>query len=421
MYPRLGVALLGLAATLIGLSVASVLLATVDPSKQPPDPSQWKCVPRGGARDPNTVLRPEGGVKIIELTNAGEFADRCQATEAWDDLVCDQPRGRYQPMCKAGATDKPKLTLLYVHGWKHSSDPGDGDRVAFTRFVGSLARRFAGRKNVLGIYVGWNAHAPLLPGPSENLSFWSKKATADRIAQAGVVTKIVSATGALSNSSRGRGDQFIAIGHSFGARLLFSAVGQSLVYEAERAHPGFSGGAYRVMKGPTDAVILLNPAFEASRYTSIDALRRDREETFAAQQPPLLISISTTGDLATQLAFPVGQWLDLRREERETTTLGNYAPYFTHSLAPSAGACGDAESRTITNAFEAEGLCLQRLDGSARNLKNNPFLVATTTPDVIRDHNDIWNPRFSAWLTAFVAALERKIDAASPTDRSSHD
>jgi hypothetical protein len=48
---------------------------------------------------------------------------------------------------------------------------------------------------------------------------------------------------------------FIAIGHSFGARLLFSGTGQILINEVQEAHPGFPGGQYGLVSGPTDAVV----------------------------------------------------------------------------------------------------------------------------------------------------------------------
>ena len=147
----------------------------------------------------------------------------------------------------------------------------------------------------------------------------------------------------------------IAIGHSFGARILFSATAQSLVYETESAHPGFPGGEYKMVEGSADAVILLNPAFEASRYTAIDDFIR-KDEHFKASQPPLLITVSTDNDWATKRAFPIGQWLGLARSERELTTLGNYQPFFTHALAPIA----DGNTTSSDEAKMTEDFCCGR-------------------------------------------------------------
>jgi hypothetical protein len=42
-------------------------------------------------------------------------------------------------------------------------------------------------------------------------------------------------------------------------------------------------------------------------------------------------------------------------------------------------------------------------DGVAQ--PRNPFLIARTTSDIIKDHNDIWNKTFSDWLFAYVNEL----------------
>lgn len=383
---------------------------------------QHKCGPHDGARNPNDnkIIRPEGGVKVINLTNSGIFSLRCELTEALNELRCDQPKRRdYNDVeCHSWAAARPKLTILYVHGWKHSSDEDDPDLVAFRKMIANLAKINRDKKSVVGVYVAWNANARYLPGFLKNVTFWSKKKLADRIAQAGTVTKIVSSIGALSNSARGKGDQFIAIGHSFGARLLFAATAQSLIYETARAHPGEIGEDYKVVKAATDAVILLNPAFEASIYTSLDSFRREGEEKFAPNQPPLLVSIATSGDDATRLAFPIGQRLDFMFNQSERTTLGNYSEYTTHVLLPAANSgCPSNETREIANSSDASQkipeFCLTRKKDAQRNQPNNPFIVAETTSDVIKDHNDIWNEKFSFWLTSYVSSLERRIEASS--------
>src|SRR5262249_33494909 len=122
-------------------------------------------------------------------------------------------------------------------------------------------------------------------------------------------------------------DPFIAMGHSFGARILFTATSQILLYKAQMAY----GGVYKVIRGPADIVILINPALEASTYAALDSVRRAKE-IFDEKQLPLLMSISNAGDWATGLAFPFGQLAGLARARNELTTLGNFPDYSTHEL-----------------------------------------------------------------------------------------
>lgn len=396
----------------IALSVLAFMLVPIwlNRKDHAPGESQSKCKKHvtDPANDPRLLPRPDESIKVIRLTNSGEFVDRCELTNALYELNWDRerPDGSFGVRRRPGAQKLPKLAILYVHGWKHDASHDDGDLKNFSRMIDDLRVQHEMRKQVVGIFVGWNATAGL-PGLTENISFWVKKANADRIAQSAVVTKIVAALGSITRSDPNRADQLIAIGHSFGARILFSAVAQSFIYEAEKAHPSFPGGQYKLVAGPADAVILLNPAFEASRYNAIDIISRD-EEAFQGEQPPLMVSISTENDWATKFAFPIGQWLAAARSRRELTTLGNYGPFTTHSLTPSPSERENDDSATMEQ-FEAVGLRLSRLtDSSAPRVvhAHNPFFVARTTRDVIDGHNGIWADDFRLWLSKFIGALE---------------
>jgi hypothetical protein len=380
----------------------------------PPGKSQSKCRKdiNDPGNDPRGIARPSGSVKVIRLTNAGEFVDRCELTDALYELNWDRerPDGSFGVAVHPDAPSLPKLTVLYIHGWKHGYSNDDTDLTNFSELIAKLRHRHRGAKHVVGVYVGWDASAGL-PGLLENASFWIKKTNADRIAQSGVVTKIVSSIGGVSRGAPGRTDQFIAIGHSFGARLLFSAVAQSLIYQAERAHPGHPNGTYGVVEGPADAIILLNPAFEASRYSAIDDVTR-RDERFQFDQPPLLISVATDNDWATRRAFPLGQWLGRARSARELTTLGNYLPFVTHTLSRATASAEQFNDASLSEEFVSEGLCLARLARGCRStvMPHNPFIVASTTKDVIDGHNGIWTEGFGGWLIGLITALEAQRD-----------
>jgi hypothetical protein len=409
----------------------------VDGRRFPPDPVQNKCTKRHF--DPSLTPRPNSGVvKTIHLTNLGAFVDRCEFTDALDELVWDREQARvgHSPLAiRQGAASLPKLTVLYVHGWKHDASSNDPDSVRFKGLIERLAAVHGGKRQVLGIYVTWNATFYGIPF-LDNLTFWSKKAVADRIAESAVVTRIVSAMGALRD--REAQDLFIAIGHSFGARILFAATSQSLIYETANAHPGSPVrrsisepvivhpgsrvAEYKIVNSATDAVILLNPAFEASMYTSLDGITRI-EERFSPKQAPLLISISTDNDFVTRYAYPIGQSLGLAYTAAERTTLGNFEPYFTHALFPSDGTkCSKIDD---PENFEAAGFCLARIGREipvhgGRRFKGvqafNPFYVARTTSELIDGHNGIWNDKFSNWVFYLIEDLRLRHEEAAKND-----
>jgi hypothetical protein len=398
---------------IIAYFAAPVLLEAFAP---PADPEQNKCLP-GSPNDPIRIARPNSGiVKIIRLTNSGEFVRRCDFTDALYELVWDRmPPQAFGPPAKPGVKSLPRFTVLYVHGWKHGAEPADSDLVNFQEMIARLARANPERQ-VLGVYVSWNAAWGL--GFLDNLSFWSKKTIADRIAQSAAVTRIIGAFGSLRRMTGPAADQFIAIGHSFGARLLYSGTGQILINETEKAHPGFPGGEYRVVHSPVDAVILLNPAFEASLFSTFNSITRN-EEKFSGNQAPLVLSVATKADSATGMLFPVGQWLGGMLGARERTTLGNYEAYFTHSLAPSdMSRCKSGGTLAESEQFEANGLCLQRerrTDGRITH-SHNPFIVARTDASVMSGHNDVWNPLFSGWLFRLVDTLRESHERSVAAD-----
>jgi hypothetical protein len=407
---KLWVGVLFLALLFLGAPYAT---ATLD---DPADPLQNRCGKEGDPADPRLIDRPGhlGQVLKVRLTDDGEFVDRCELTDVLYELNWDRPLHphEFRPRRKPEATPLPKFVVLYIHGWKHSASDEDGDFQEFTSLISKLAQANIDIKQVLGVYIGWNAASKIPPFdrfPLNNLTFWSKETIADRIAQSAVTTKIISSIGTvMSAGPSSAANQFVAIGHSFGARLLFSATNQALIYDTEKSHPGYPGGAYRQIKGISNAVILLNPAFEAARYTALDSVRRI-EEDFADDQLPLLLSISSDGDWATTTAFPVGQWLGSYRAEQELTTLGNYKKYETHSLRmANSRTCSSGPSHDLSESFAANELCLTRNSTDKYDhiiQPRNPFLIARTTSDVIKDHNDIWNEKFSGWLFAYINAL----------------
>ena len=384
----------------------------------PPGRPQNKCTKHltDPINDPRNIPRPDDSIKIIRLTNSGEFADRCDFTNALYELNWDRsrPEGSFGAKVKPGAQHLPKLVILYIHGWKHNANEDDSDRKEFEQLVKALRAKQQDNKRVVGIYIGWNAEADLW-GWLENITFWVKENNADRIAQSSSVTEIISAVEATIRADPEQRDKFIAIGHSFGARILFSAAAQPLVSAVEEAHAGYPGGKYKIVRGIADAIILLNPAFQSSKYSAINGLIRN-EERFSEKQPPLMVAISSDGDWATKAAFPIGQWLGLARSKRELHTLGNYDPFITHSLKPNDQEhCISTTEHGLTESFAAADLCLRRLEQTVSDdidkdttivQPHNPFIVARTTTDVIKDHNDIWNDTFRRWLIELIAALE---------------
>lgn len=363
------------------------------------DAVQRQCRPTGGRADPSTRSRPSTDPArfVIQYTDTGALVDRCALTDALQELE----------------TDSAKVVLLYVHGWKHSGDSEDGDLKEFDALLAKARTSLdssGDKRQVIGLFVAWNGKSWSLPVLRE-FTFWGRKKAADTVSQSAAVTRLIGAvrhireTAKLERERAGvRAEALtVFVGHSFGARLLFTAVSQVLIYELQQVHPGNAGSTYRKLNGPSTLTVLLNPAFEASLYAAFDAERRVQEQ-FDSNQHPVLLTVSTRNDWATKYAYPMGQWVGLDRAPMKRLTVGNYQPFITHSLSRRKME-PEAHLRVAWyDEYCCAGLCLAREPGDPQ--PGNPFLVASTDRSVLDGHNGIWSLTFVEWLWAFARAVE---------------
>lgn len=267
--------------------------------------------------------------------------------------------------------------IVFVHGWKHNAQSDDynvRDFRALLQAAGAEERDRAGRdgtpRKVVGVYVAWRGRSWVLPDPVLSLSFWARKEAARRVSigsarelfarlrairhhynnasAPGVVT-----TGAVSEqTSRRPRIRTLMIGHSFGGLILYAAMSGPLIeaLAAQQDLHGFKEG-HELAERPADMILLINPAFEASRYEALYRVSsRYRPIRF---QPPLLVSVTSTKDWATGIAFPVGRSVNTLFEHEASSeegtamkkTPGHIQHYLTHRLyAHAPGMASDART-----------------------------------------------------------------------------
>jgi len=105
--------------------------------------------------------------------------------------------------------------------------------------------------------------------------------------------------------------QVILIGHSFGGLILYNAIVGSLLDAIVDAN--HVKNSRRLVKPLADLAIVINPAFEASRFESLFQAAKQRltgaaqKHAYSSEQFPVFVSITAESDLATQYAFPIGR------------------------------------------------------------------------------------------------------------------
>lgn len=379
-----------LATALFGLAVCYFALPHVSTFLyERADPPQRGCLP-GGSNDPDEKQRKglypsiSPSLKLVKLSASGEYADRCGHTDTFYELE---------------NIERAKLVVIYVHGWGHNARDGDADRDRFESLLRSLHGLEVQRtdpRHVVGIYVGWNGStgSPAL----DYLTFWSRKGAADQVSRSGVVSSLIGTVSSIvTRKDAGRQkSQMVLVGHSFGARILFAAVGQQLIHATQKAHPGRTEPTYKPINGPADLVLLLNPAVEASAYITFDSIRRAKE-AFDPRQKPLFMTIASDSDRPMRYLFPIGQWLGMLRDKRDLTAIGHYKNFHTHRLS-AIRFSGPAEG----GKHCADTACIVRTDTAQ---DTNPFWIVSTDKAVLDGHSGIWTPTFTSWLLQFIDAM----------------
>lgn len=233
------------------------------------------------------------------------------------------------------------IVLTFVHGWKNNAAPDNANVAGFKVALRDIYGALGGKRPVIGIYIGWrgNLIRPMWPVAQE-FSYYNREAAATRIPDASLSSALTQIAMRTHENPRALA---IFIGHSFGGLLLeraiseatASEIAQSTIYAREAAQMAAGSAAaaekQRLAAAATDAradlVIFINPAGAASeakpmldflvnnsyRYQPYAAEGWPSQDTEAsggnAADRPLFVSLTSTGDLATKVAVPIGHAL----------------------------------------------------------------------------------------------------------------
>jgi len=394
------------------------------------------------SREPN---HQSFDVAVLEFKDDGTYVDQSQLEEAerWIHHVRENNLN--------GA-----VVVLFIHGWHHNAiwnSPTDGDShfQSFRLLLASLALREAERywannagRRVVGIYVGWNGDPRKslikeIPGVT-NLTFWDRYDTAERIgAGEGLRGAIQAITSRTKESIHDGGPgQLILVGHSMGGLMLESALLTLIEDEGGEmlqnlSEDSASPVAIRIDGNRIlfpDAVISLNSAADsqiAKRIKTILGERKVNKEARSGRvqySPPLAVAITPTADEATGVWWPRG---------KRGQTVGHDESLFTHTVAIEATTttCQPRDSIDMGQNFH----CLRHPEPSLaatptmvvdlpvrernglddwpehRRYRIEPignidepelFWNFQVSPELIGDHNDIFNSRSASMILALI-------------------
>ena len=353
----------------------------------------------------NSVIAKDGyKIAFVEFGEQGSYQDPTQLQNALA-LIRDTP----QP-----------LVITYVHGWQNNVESGDVQ--SFESLLTRLNRAPAIRNvgfHVVGVYLGWRGKLTPVPVLKE-ISFGNRKATAERLASN---YDCYDAIASISEEARrkGRGSQYtVLLGHSFGGLIVERSVAHAINAEIH-------GHADADRSMPADLVIAVNPAADSVLARQMIAALYSRKTEGTR---PLFVSITSTGDWATGIVFPIGTGLasvskgfnevevpgpgNTQVSERKfyTSTPGhnemliNHITVNKHETINSPSGLPALEENLQHN-HAGNGFTLDGAQGQLDvwQIKrvgdvDVPYWDVQVDPSIIKDHGDIWNERAEAMVAA---------------------
>ncbi len=364
--------------------------------------------------------------------------------------------------------------VVFIHGWHNNASDSSGNVWGFRYELQQLAEELNDPKNhkpddlprpVMGIFLGWRGEATNLP-VAKDFSFWNRKNTATRIPGAHLTEALRRITLAAKSNPEAK---CVVVGHSFGGLVLERTLTQAMVemivenkadlekidrdlkdnkIDEKAANLERKYADERLQSKVPDLTVLLNeagPATEAKEFLTF--LIDEKFDFFDSNNVryPLFLSLTSTGDTATHIIFPVGQFLgkhglstrkyEEKDEFGETDqnhhflhTTANSPHLVNHTVAAADKALPECKVDTTANSphlvnhtVAAAGKALPEckvdrkvcLGGKTyyvcadnspeHSVKNTiPYWVMQIPTEFVPDHSTVFKPELRALLEAFI-------------------
>ncbi len=360
--------------------------------------------------------------------------------------------------------DTDFIVVAFVHGWHHNAHDSDCNvhdfrtllRVAAERYAKAYPVPFQKPRRIVGVYVGWRGESLNVDGLRYSTVI-DRRNAAERVAKGDVRELFAVLRKVQIDASRQAGQdesrmRTVVIGHSFGGLIAFNGLSPAVLNELTLTRPrtedctgvvnrislenGSAGSASSETHLPPvfpDLLMLINPAFEATRFESIHAQGLVVDGCPFPDIRPKVVVVTSDTDQWTGPVFTFGQQVltaleaypksDRRALERNANThaIGFTDRYVTHRLTL------NKDGKPMAT-LDAAGLSDGPLDPCT------PVWVVRAAGDIINGHDgflypnekkaDKGTPHLLNWIATLHAAWHDKsafMDppvACAPTQRA---
>ena len=348
-------------------------------------------------------------------------------------------------------TDTVQVNIVFIHGWHHSSNSDDCNVNEFRAMLRRLnldlndvAKKVGSRARfrVNGIYVGWRGESLTVP-LLRQATIVDRLVTSEHVAKGAVRELFADLRNLqLTDAETGTGPfpkgrvRTIVVGHSLGALIAFHSLSPGLINDlalskplpsSGKAEPYVCGKAARARSFWPNLTVLINPAFEASRF---EALNNTATESLVCDDEsprPKLIVVAAENDMATRTFFPIlrtvrstfeqydatSATMESMEREANTHTVGFVDRYLTHRL----------ELLQIDDTDKCVNQVDARVGASSGSVKPSRHLwVVRVSQDIVFGHDGflypkdgVYEPYLLNWLVSVYLDDEKN---ESPLARS---
>jgi hypothetical protein len=345
--------------------------------------------------------------------------------------------------------------VVFIHGWKNNASDKSGNVTGFRESLKQIANTFNRphppvRKYpvpLIGIYIGWRGAVTSIPVVKE-FTFWDRQRAANRVPHPSLTEALHRIMIATKGTDFNDASVCILIGHSFGGLVLERALSQSLesmllrksqpagadlMYEKSTCELRCRLRSERQPALPFDLVVFLNEAGPATEGRQLlDFLKANDIHVVRnggnTQNPgftehPLIVSMTSEGDVATKVLFPFGQFFSrpfyhlrsypaddvwAQKSKKQSTlyrnTTANMKELQSHKIVP-RGACDSRAtepSRVAVDSCTYTTMCLKEGRFDVVRIENvpntTPYWVMQIPRIFVRDHTQIFDSNLASLL-----------------------
>jgi pimeloyl-ACP methyl ester carboxylesterase len=309
------------------------------------------------------------------------------------------------------------LVLVFVHGWHHNAHDNDCNVQEFRQMVRITSEAIKGAikagnlttpRRVIGIYAGWRGESVDAAG-LRYTTVLDRRNSAERVAKGSIRKLFADLHSFERRQPRADKVRTVVIGHSFGGLIVFSALsegmidGYTLAGLDQEHHPCTAAEAQALIGQQSaiwpDGVVLINPAFESSRFEPLYRILEERKPCDLVPDKygktrmvvPSLIVVTAENDHWTGKYFTIGRSM--------LTLFEGYDR--TEPVATTAERSANLHAIGFNSPYETQTLSL--VDGkpvvspaakdSGTPNSDSPIWVVKAPSSIVNGHNGFLYPR----------------------------